>query len=408
MARSVLGFAINLLIARLLGPEQFGVYYLFIVIVIIVHNAIGEGLAPGVVKFYSSDAARGSTESQAVVGSSLFLRLSMGVPVVAIGLLYGGWISAHIFGTLDYSESIRLAFVAALGSSLLGFGLAILQAKQKFLARSLMTPSVNGLRILAVPILFAGGWFVLPALLWLHTLFFFFAAFGAFWLIRADLFSAKLDKRHLRELFHFSKWSSLAFLALLTYSNLGVPYLSRALGAEAAGIFAAAASLTLVIEHGVAAINAVQLPSVSRLSGLPEYRRFFRQSLMRCSLGALILSPVILLAEPIILIVYGSAYAESVPIFAILFASILVNLAAHPVSQIFFAINRPRTFALCHGLPIVVWILVALVLIPSYGIVAAAIATLAARIFAAILIFVFLRRALWTRADLSSETSTTL
>jgi O-antigen/teichoic acid export membrane protein len=407
MARAVLGFAINLLIARWLGPEQFGIYYLFIVIVIIAHNAIGEGLDPGVVRLYASDAARGSSDRFAVVGSSLFLRLSIGVPVVAIGLAGGGWISENVFDTPDYSESIRLAFLAALGSSLFGFGLAILQARQKFVARSLMTPIVNAFRIAAVPILFAGGWFVLPALLWLHTLLFFVAAFIVFCIIRDDLLSAKVSSRHLSELFHFSKWSSLAFLALLTYSNLGVPYLSRAIGAEAAGIFAAAASLTLVIEQAVAAINAVQLPSISKMNSIAEYRRFFYQSLLRCGLAAIVLSPVILLANPIILIVYGPLYSASGTVFMILFASILINLATHPVSQIFFAINRPRHFALCHGLPIFVWLLVAFLLVPSHGVIGAAVATLAARSFAAILILVFLRHILWTRADQSRNAPTT-
>lgn len=405
MGRSALALVINILIARWLGPDQFGLFYVFVVTMIVVHNVVGEGLDPAVVRFYAHDAAREHPATATVVGSGLFLRLAVGIPLAAGGVAGGGWLAAHVLDDPVFAEPVRLGVVAALGASLASFGLAILQARHQFVLRALMTPFANLLRALSLPVLLALNWFVLSAVLWIHTVALYAAALIILSLLRADIASARVDFARVRELFHFSKWSALAVLAYLIYSNLAVPVLGHAYGPQAAGIFAAAASLTLAVEQAVAAIMVVQLPSTARLEHLDEFRGTVRKLLIRCGIAALALSPAVLLARPIIVTIYGLEYENSIVVFQILFVGILTNLAVHPASVVFLAMNRSGLFAICHTLPVLVWIAVGLALIPSHAIVGAAWTTLIARIAAAVLIMWLLARVLSPRRERTDRMS---
>ncbi|NNM00446.1 MAG: oligosaccharide flippase family protein, partial [Gammaproteobacteria bacterium] len=132
MSRSVLGLLINVLVARWLGPGDFGLYYLFMVTMIAVFAIIGEGLDPAVVRSYAHSAEHNAAHTPAVVGSALALRLWLGIPLVLLGVIGGSWFAEQVLGDPRFTMPLKLGVVAGIGAALASFALALFQARHQF------------------------------------------------------------------------------------------------------------------------------------------------------------------------------------------------------------------------------------------------------------------------------------
>lgn len=86
MTGACLGFAMSLIVARRMGPEEFGLFSLFIVILILGNDILGDGLSPGVVRFYSMYRQSDPPKAAEVLSNALALRVMLGLPVVVLGI----------------------------------------------------------------------------------------------------------------------------------------------------------------------------------------------------------------------------------------------------------------------------------------------------------------------------------
>ena len=71
----------SLVVARVMGPEDFGLFSLFIVILIFGNDVLGDGLSPGVVKFYSMYRVTDPPKAAEVLTNALALRILLGLPI---------------------------------------------------------------------------------------------------------------------------------------------------------------------------------------------------------------------------------------------------------------------------------------------------------------------------------------
>jgi len=84
----------------------------------------------------------------------------------------------------------------------------------------------------------------------------------------------------------------------------------------------------------------------------------------------------ILLAEQLILKVFGQGYVDAIPIFRVLMLMLLISFPLVLLSNAIFAHNKQRSLAPAYSLGILANILFNLLLIPKFGAVGAAVATL--------------------------------
>ena len=147
LSRAALGFAISWLVASRLGPEDFGFFYLFLVTVIFGQTILGEGLDPGLVRYYAANARNAPSKASEVLSSALALRVGIGLPALAVGLLALAWIGPR---GLDPAYSLPLGFglVGSVCAAIWYFDLAVLQAMERFRSYSLLAPLVNLLIII--------------------------------------------------------------------------------------------------------------------------------------------------------------------------------------------------------------------------------------------------------------------
>ncbi len=386
MARAGLGFIVTLLVARLLGPEQFGIYSLFIVVMVVAHNLLGEGLDPAVVRCFARYADRQPERARQVLQASLALRVGLALPIVGAGWMAAPWFAEAILGNHTLALPLRMGLLCGLTASLCTFTLAGLQARERFVAYAALTPLVNTLRVVAAPLLLVLGLFTLPWLMGLHVALFLVGAVAGMWLLRDTFAHFRVEAELAHELLHFSKWTALASLSFLLLATLSVPALNALGTAHDAGLYAAGASLLMVVDQITVAILTVRAPAVSRLEDRTAFLAYVRKALPTALYLALPLCLLTLAARPLMLLVYGAEYEGSAAVLQVLIAGFLATLIAHPLSLVFYAMNRPDRYAVTAVAAFLAWAAAAWILIPTNGALGAAMAVCIARVLQAALI----------------------
>ena len=169
-------------------------------------------------------------------------------------------------------------------------------------------------------------------------------------------------------------------LGLMSY-NLDSVLLWIFLGAAAVGFYGAAYKpVTMLLAMPITYFLGL-FPALSRAYG--ESRETFREIVVRSlRLSSMFAVPLgvggVFLAGPIINLLFGQAYANSVPALQILSWSAVLVILRGTYRQALNAAHKSRLDLRCAGTSVAVNIILNLLLIPRYGIVGAAIATVAA------------------------------
>lgn len=392
MVGAGLSFVISLLVARWLGPEDFGLFSLFIVILILGNDVLGEGLNPGVVRYYTMYCGSHPTTASAVLSNALLLRVALGIPVILVGaaLAVG---ANELFHDSRYAWPVILGLIGSCGAALVSFSLSAWQARQEFSTYSLMAPLVNVLRLVSLAGLALVGPVALEPIIGLHVASYYLCTVLGLWILRPHLIF-RLDKELLKELLRFGKWPAMASLCFVLQNNLAVPVLTYTVGATEAGLFAAGLSLLLVVDLLTASLITTLLPKVGFLTDHAQWRSYIRRFLPLFLWMALVLLPFVFVARPIVLWLFGPSYEGTVPVVQLLFLGTIGTLMTHPLYPVLYTMNRPYLFSLTQGVALLGWILAGWWLIPLYGALGAAETTLWSRLLQSIVLVVVLRYAL--------------
>lgn len=394
MTGACLGFVMSLIVARWMGPEEFGLFSLFIVILIFGNDVLGDGLSPGVARFYAMYRRADPLKASEVLTNALALRLLLGIPVVLLGVVVGSRVAEEVFHNHAYAMPIVLGLVGSLGAALWSFNLSVWQAREDFTTYAVMVGLVNLMRVLSVPVLLLIGHLTLNAVIGLHIVFFYLCTLAGLALLRRHLASFRIDGKLLREMFRFSKWPAMASLCFILQVNLGVPVLNYVADAREAGLYGAGSSLLMGIDLLTVSLLTTLLPKVSQLSGLEQCRSYVQRSFPFYALIAAALLPLLFFSRPLVLALFGQAYESTIPIFRVLFIGTLGTLVTHPLYLVLYAMNRPHLSSLIQGMALLGWIIAGYWLIPEYGALGAAWTTLLARLLQSLMIIAVLWYAL--------------
>jgi O-antigen/teichoic acid export membrane protein len=387
MAGAGLGFLVSVLVARWVGPEAFGLFSLFIVILIFGNDVLGDGLNPGMIRYYALYSSSNPPKASEVLSNALLLRLVLGIPVVLVGVALTG-ATDGLFPNDSYVWPIVLGLIGSLGAALVSFTLSAWQARQEFLIYSVMAPLVNVLRIVSLAGLVWLGTVALVPIMELHVAFYYLCTLWGLWLLRPHLANFRLDKELLKELLRFGKWPAMASLCFLLQSNLAIPVLTYTAGAAEAGLYAAGSYVLLAIDYITASVVTTLLPKVSHLTNRTQWRSYVKRFLPLFLLMIVVLLPLVFVARPLVLWVFGPSYEGAIPVVQLLFIGALGVLLTHPLYPILYAMNRPYLFSMAQGIALLGWLLAGWWLIPAYGALGAAGTTLVSRLLQSIAIMV--------------------
>lgn len=379
IGQKVVAFAYFALIARMVGVEWTGKYFLALSITTMVGVIADFGLTPVLVRDAAKHPGREKELLQNVLG------LKIGLTVLAF---LAAVVITHVFG--HDAQTRQLVYIATLVMALDTIHLTIygvFRARHRLGIESIgifigqwitLGIGVTSLVIepslpLLIGALFAGSsWNVL---------------FAAWHLKRQGIkpwhvsFRVSVWGRLLRAAWPFA----LAAIFVKIYSTTDALLLEFYLGEAALGIYSIAYKLTYAFQFFPMAFVAALYPTFSALIHSGE-RAELQKTFERAVWYMLILSvPIVLglwaVADQLIVGVYGQEYAAAVYPFRVLIFALLFIFLDFPLGALLNADDRQKTKTAIMGGTMVINVVLNILLIPSMGIVGACYAALAAFVF---------------------------
>lgn len=373
-------------VARYLGPQQFGLFSFATAFIGLFSWIAGLGLQNIVVR----DIVRDPKCKEETLGTAAVLQLAGGV------LAYGLILCAIFW--LRPNDALAKWLVAILGTMMLfkASEVAMYWFESQVLSKYtvivqngsfLVFSAVKVALILGQAPLLAFAWVtiaeaVLVALLLLAML----GLYGP------GLNQLKVSLARAKVLLSDSWPLILTVIAMTVYMKIDLIMLGQMMGDEAVGIYSAATRISEVWYFIPMMIVTSVFPAIldaKKQSEVLYYQRLQRLYDLMVWLSVVIALPMTFLATPVVVLLYGAAYAEAGLVLAIhIWASIFVFLGVAS-SQWFMAENRQILIFQRALLGAVVNVSLNYVLIPPFGVVGAAWATVCAQVSASLIYDIF-------------------
>jgi O-antigen/teichoic acid export membrane protein len=384
--RALLRFVFIIVIARSLGPSNFGIYALLLAMVEMIAVASGSGYTD----YLTRETARDQYLGWALARQLIWLRLACIVPSIAIGIailwLLGNTRSVLIAGALISCALIPRSVSEAVQGVVRGVG-----RYAAFLAIELAT----GLSLVAgasVLVLRGGG---------LGTAVFteIFAALAASVLAFAlapELGTMRHTGLSLSRLLKTCSIFNLYYFVANLYDRLDVVLLSKLAGSAATGVYAAAYRAIGMVQLLPYGILYSLLPALSRADWEEERQLKSLERAMGLLLGAAfaIVLATMVFADAVIPRLLGSAYAESAAALKILIWAVVLRYINYGLNIKLLAAGKEFVFVVTSALSLAVNLLGNVLLIPRFSWRAAAFLTIVTEFVLLIQNIYWLRRSL--------------
>ncbi len=179
------------------------------------------------------------------------------------------------------------------------------------------------------------------------------------------------EKQAFLDCFHFGKY--LFVMALLTWftTQLDQFVIARYLGPGVLGTYLLSQRLaTLPVNLLSGAVSPVLLPAYGRLYGEDSERLvgLFRRTSVVATTGLVLISGLMaLLSEPLIALLYGAKWSAAAPLLGVLAFAGMFRALSHTLSPLLLASNRPGLDAKLKVVDSAIFVSGLFILVPHYG-----------------------------------------
>lgn len=379
LLRLAIGLVVGIWVARYLGPEQFGLFSYALAFVALFSAVANLGLDDIMVR----DIVRDPADTAQVLGTAFVLKLVIGLVTFAVAI---GTIIA-----LRPSEGLSHWLVGIIAVGLILQSLNVIeywfhsqvQAKYVVFARNaafLVCSLIKVVLILAAASLIAFAWVALFEVV--------VATLGLVVAYRAKgnrlrEWRSSLDKAS--ELLRDGWPLMLSGIVIMVYLRIDQVMLGELAGNEELGIYSVAVRLAEIWNFVPAAVYWSVFPSIIEARAVSEelfYERLQRLYKLMALLAYGVALPVTLLAQWLVPLLFGEAYARGGLMLAVLIWSLLFISLESARSAFLTAMNWTRLYLLTSTLGCALNIALNFWLIPLYGGMGAVIASLVAYWFA--------------------------
>jgi O-antigen/teichoic acid export membrane protein len=373
-----MAFALNVVLARLLGAEGSGIFFLTLTIVIIV-SAVGRiGMENALVRFVASNVAAGhiakvlgvykkAMRYTFLVASSLALLLFMMTP----------WLSQIVFNKPELEKPLSLMSSSVVFLALLTLHAHALQGLKKIAASisvlSLIVPLLTCIvAMIFVPLygIDAAAWGYISGTI--VTL-----LFGRLFWVRAthglDRKSAEFETIELLKssmplyavviMNMVIMWSPLLFLGVWDSS-------------ENVGIYSAASRTAMLTSFVLIAVNTIAAPKFAALYEKRDLVSLEMVARNSAKIMVLLAAPALLLfllVPELILSVFGAEFKQGAYILMILAVGQFINVATGSVGYLLMMSGNEQLMRNNLVFCAILGILLNVILIPAYGVIGAAV-----------------------------------
>lgn len=378
----LVGVLTTVLVARLLGPRGFGVLSIALAIAFTVSGLSDWGMSVAFTRLASPEVMAGrAIRHQHTV--FLLLRVGIATALAAAVALAGPWLLPSLQLPPEYPWLAAAGAVAGLALGVGAHYATVLQILRDQRGLAVIRTGASLLRLAAYVTVAAIAPSPLTAVLAVGLLAIpVEAALTAVRAHRRVSLWPLVRARPPRAWLEFSLWAALPAIAYNLIGQTDTILMAALAGTAETGRWAAAARVGGVLLMGSGAIWSVALPYATAISDRAQLTRYFR--LVR--LGALALAavavPAIVLAPWIVRLLYGQAYADSVPALRFLLAANTLGSLALVLVPVAYRLRREKLVAIVGGVQFVVNLGGDALLIPRFGATGCAAATFAMQLAA--------------------------
>ena len=378
------GYLSRIVIARFLGPGEYGLISLGFAGMSIVATLALIGLPSGIrryVSFYKGKGDEGRIKGTILGALTISFPLSLFLAILIF--IEADWISIHVFHNANLTPILRIFAIAipfsVLAENVISSTIGFQDLRYKVYVNDIFQ---NTFKLVAIVSLLLLGFGVLGAA-WGWVLAIIATPFLAFYFLEKKLFPVFKSKIKSipveKELFSFS-WplifASIASLIMGWTDTLMLGYFSTA---SDVGIYNVALPTAMLLMSIVVAFAMIFLPVASELyarNRIDDLRTAY--SAVTKWVFSLTLPGFLLMAlfsKSIIQIIFGPEYISGAIVLSILAAGFFIDSSTGPVSSIIGAYGKTKISMGCTFIGAGANFMLNFLLIPVYGIKGAAVAT---------------------------------
>lgn len=383
LINGVLGALFYIVLARFLGPSDFGLLTISLTTLVLIADIADVGTNTGLIRFVSSHLNFEKEKAYRFLKLSLEIKLVAWAVAFAVVYLLAPFLATQVFQKEELILPLQLVSFGIGAALLFSFATSALQAFQKYFLWSTVNILTNVLRLILILALSYFSLLNVGSSLLVYILLPFFGFFITLFILPTRNFLLSRKEFSLSgELFKYNIPVAI-FTIIAAFSARLDTYLNAVLlSSREVGIYGAANQLVQIMPQLVSALGLVSSPKFASFQNISQMLTYFKKFqlfvLGLCILGLM----VIPLAAYLLPLLFGSAYTEAVIPFVILFIGYLVFLFSIPVHHsIIFYFGRPDVFiwvALGHLLIIGG---LGYAMISSFGIIGAAVTVLIGMVF---------------------------
>jgi O-antigen/teichoic acid export membrane protein len=374
-----LGALFYILMARFLGPADFGLLAICVATLTLISDISDLGTNTGLIRFVSSHIASEKDKAYKFLRLGLEIKFVIWVLILVIGFFATPFLAEIVFQRKELIIPMRLVMVGVGGALLFTYSTSSLQALQKYFVWGLVNISTNLLRIVIIFLLiFNQNLNLMNGLIFYVALPFFGFSLSLMFLPIKQILSTKNEIQVAGQFFKFNKWVALFTIIAAVSSRFDTFLNARLLSSNDVGIYASASQLTQVIPQIVGALGVVAAPKFASFHNKSEMLRFFK----KFQLLVLGLSVIIIIFLPlsfyVIPLMYGVDYLNAIIPFVILVLAMTIFLISVPLhNSIIFYYGRSDIFVWISIAHFFVIGILGFYMITNYGVIGTALTVLA-------------------------------
>lgn len=382
-------FMATVILMRGLAPARFGSVMTMVSLMSILHVVMDFGSGSSFLKMFPSMKAEGLIRDiNDLLGSTLFMRCVVGIPVFLAGIALSAPLAALLLKNPDLWVVVVITFAGGLTGSCHQFFQVVFQADEAF-RKLVVTQLVDAVfKMLGAAVvvyvlmetdIFAG--------VTVYALAPFLAASVAYLFWGRDIPRPKLpQKRQMDMFFQFSAWYMVSTVSLMIFMNFDFLILAAVRPAEEVGYFGSAVRLSSMLFLLVLAINTVLMPYIGKITRPDDMLAFYWKAKRRTFMLTLLIAPAVFLGPWLLRWVAGPDYLPATAIWYWVSVDQILQLTFTPMMVVMFGLNRPRFLAVYVVIQMVLNIVGDLLVVSHFGAAGVAAVTLLVRLTLGIIV----------------------
>ncbi len=375
-----LGFGLNILLARILGADGAGLYFLALTVVTVGMTIGRFGLDNTILRFVAMHASRGEWGAvKGVYRKSILLSTGVSSLVTLTLILSAPWLSESFFRKPDLAEPLQWMSLSVFPMAMLFLHSEAIKALKKVRDSQL----VNGVLLPCFAIcalVFLAPRFGVTGAAWSQTAGAVFAAIAGWWIWRRKTLSRPEEKGEFLFSSLFQSSMPLLWISLMgMVINWTAIFLLGIWGTNSeVGVFAAASRTAMLTSFILVSVNSIAAPKFAALYAIKDIegvQRVARQSTKMMTLMAVPLLVVFLLAPGWVMGFFGPDFEKGGNLLAILAFGQFINVATGSVGYLLMMTGNERTMRNVIFLIGTFNVLISSLMIQMWGEYGAAIAT---------------------------------